>query len=182
MWLGLGWAFALLALFFVAGLLLAGIEMQRISKAAAIHQASGAGSAGAIAGNIGLTAAGAILVAMPGFVSSIIGILLILPPTRALFRKVLAKKIRTGIENLGVRGFEAVNGYRTQASYGSFGDFGNGGTFPDASGHPSQNPQRPIIIDEEEIQEWSSSLKPEDFGTPDSDKDDKDNKKPGGDK
>lgn len=173
MWLGLGWAFGLLALFFIVGLLLAGLEMQRISKAAAQHQASGAGSAGAIAGNIGLTAAGAILVAMPGFVTSIIGLLFILPPTRALFRKLLAKKLRSAIENLGVRGFEAVNGYRTHASYGSFGNF------PDASNHPSQNPQRPIVIDEDEIQEWTSHVKPEDFGNPGSSTDDKNH---GGDK
>lgn len=155
MWLGFGWALGLLVLFFVGGLLLAGVELRRISKSAAIHQASGQGSAGAIAGNIGLTAAGAILVAMPGFVSSIIGLLLIFAPTRALFRKVLAKRMRSAIENLGVRGFEAVNGYRTQASYGNFGAAFNGGA--------QQQSNEPIVIDEDEIQAWTSDLKPEDF-------------------
>ncbi|BAU95835.1 phage T7 F exclusion suppressor FxsA [Corynebacterium suranareeae] len=158
MWLGFGWALGLLALFFIGGLLLAGVELRRISKSAAIHQASGQGSPGAIAGNVGLTAAGAILVAMPGFVSSIVGLLLIFAPTRALIRTMLAKRLRRAIENLGVRGFEAVNGYRTQASYGNFG-----AAFGDtAQQHPKEN----IVIDEEEIQAWTSDLKPEDFTKP----------------
>lgn len=157
MWLGFGWSLALIVLFFVGGLLLAGVELRRISKSAAIHQASGQGSSGAIAGNIGLTAAGAILVAMPGFVTSIIGILLIFSPTRALIRKMLAKKLRSAIENMGVRGFEAVNGYRTQASYGNFGA---------AFGQQASSQPQPEVIDEEEIQAWTSDLKPEDFGKP----------------
>lgn len=157
MWLGFGWALGLLALFFIGGLLLAGVELRRISRSAAIHQASGQGSAGAIAGNIGLTAAGAILVAMPGFVSSIVGLLFIFSPTRALFRKMLAKRLRGAIENMGVRGFEAVNGYRTQASYGNFG----------AAFNPEAQPAAdPIVLDEEEIQTWTSDLKPEDFNRP----------------
>lgn len=164
MWLGIGWAIGLLIIFFFGGLLLAGVELRRIARSAAVAQASGQGSPGAIAGNVGLTAAGAILVAMPGFVSSIIGLLLIIPPTRAVVRTMLAKRLRNTIENLGVKGFQAVNGYRTQASYGNFG-----ATFAGATGGTNANastPSDPIVVDEEEIQAWTSDLKPEDFGAP----------------
>lgn len=156
MWLGIGWAIGLLFIAFFGGLALAAVEMQRISRSAAAQQATGQGSPGAIAGNIGLTAAGAILVVMPGFVSSILGLLLIIPLTRAIIRRILAKRLRSMIENLGVRGFEAANGYRTQASYGAFGS---------ADGFGSAA-NEPVVLDEEEIQEWTSDLKPEDFGTP----------------
>ena len=174
MWLGIGWAIGLLFLAFFGGLILAAFEMQRISRAAAIAQRSGQGSPGAIAGNFGLTAAGAMLVVMPGFVTSIIGLLLIFPPTRMLIRKTLAKRMRTAIENLGVKGFEAANGYRTQASYGDFGSSGFAGS--------GTRPVEPIVLDEEEIQEWVSDISPEDFGSPkpsqdtDNDKTDGENK------
>lgn len=163
MWLGIGWAIGLLFLAFFGGLILAAFEMQRISRAATIAQKSGQGSPGAIAGNFGLTAAGAILVVMPGFVTSIIGLLLMIPPTRMLIRKTLAKRMRTAIENLGVKGFEAANGYRVQASYGEFGSFGG---FAGPGDTSDKRADEPIVIDEEEIQEWTSDLRPEDFGTP----------------
>lgn len=156
MWLGIGWAIGLLFLAFFGGLILAAVEMQRISRAAAIAQKSGQGNPGAIAGNFGLTAAGAILVVMPGFVASVLGLLLMFPPTRALFRRTLAKRVRTAIEDLGVRGFQAANGFRPQTSYGGFGA---------ASTTPEQ-PARPIVLDEEEIQEWTADLRPEDFDSP----------------
>lgn len=162
MWLGIGWAIGLLFLAFFGGLVLAAVEMRRISRAAALAQKSGQGSAGAIAGNFGLTAAGAILVVMPGFVSSIIGLLLMIPPTRMLIRRTLAKRLRTTIENLGVKGFEAANGYRPQASYGGFGGSSMGAR--DKSGATDNG--APIVLDEEEIQEWTAELKPEDFGSP----------------
>lgn len=175
MWLGIGWAIGLLFLAFFGGLILAAFEMQRISRAAAIAQQSGQGSAGAIAGNFGLTAAGAILVVMPGFVTSILGLLLIFPPTRTLFRKTLAKRLRSKIEDLGVKGFQAANGYRGEASYGNFGSFGGFGAAPGAN-RPTA--EEPVVLDEEQIQEWTSDLRPEDFGTPrpkPSDEDERDN-------
>ncbi|WP_080796863.1 FxsA family protein [Corynebacterium pacaense] len=154
LWLGLGWASGLLLITFFGGLLLAAVEMRRISRTAAVDEVSGRAQPGRTLGNLGLTAAGAVLVAIPGFVSSIIGLLLIIPPTRSMVRGLLAQRLRTFVENLGVRGFEAANSYRTQASYGSFG------------GGPHAGP--PVVIDEEEIQEWSSHVTPEDFGRPDS--------------
>lgn len=163
-WLGLGPALGLLFLFFIVGLLLAAVEMRRISRAAASQMSTGKGDPGAIAGNFGLTAFGAVLVAMPGFISSIVGLLLMIAPTRALLRGLLAKRLRKTIEDIGIRSFESVNGYRTQASYGSFGGFAPG----DPGAGPGAGPHRgdPTVIDAEEIQEWTSTVTPEDFGTP----------------
>lgn len=151
-WLGTGAALMWLLIFLFGGLVLAAYEMRAI----AARLEKGKGTPGQVAGDIGLLAAGSVLVALPGFLTSIVGLLLILPPTRALARRGLAKKLRAFIEDLGVRSFEATNQYRTRVSYGSFGD-------ASASDAPAS---RPIVIDETEIQEWSRNLKPEDFGKP----------------
>ncbi|MGP6173226.1 FxsA family protein [Corynebacterium sp. A21] len=152
-WLGVGWALLVLLLCFFGGLWIAAFEMRRISQAAAKQQID----PGRAAGDYGLLAAGAVLVALPGIASSLIGLLLIIPLTRAVVRKMLARKLRASIENMGVRSFEATNMYRQQASYGHFAD-PNSAPTPSAatdSAHP--------VIDEEEIQQWTSTLDPDDF-------------------
>lgn len=163
-WLGVGWALLVLLLCFFGGLWIAAFEMRRISQAAAKQQAD----PGRVAGDFGLLAAGSVLVALPGIATSLIGLLLILPPTRAVVRRILVRKLRTSIENMGVRSFEATNMYRQRASYGNFAD-------PNAAPATSTaaDPAHPVI-DEEEIQQWSSSLDPDDFlGGDDSDGSDK---------
>lgn len=140
--IGVGWALVALFVCFFGGLVLAAFEMQRIGKVALRSQHV---HPGRLAGDYGLLAAGAILVALPGFVTTALGLLLILSPTRALVRGMLAKKIRTKVEELGMKGFEQANRYRQQASYGSFAD-----------------PNKPVI-DEDEIEDWSRNIKPEDF-------------------
>lgn len=140
--IGVGWALVALFICFFGGLVLAAFEMKRIGSVA-LHQKNP--NPGRIAGDYGLLAAGSILVALPGFVTTIVGLLLILPPTRALVRGMLAKKLRAKVENLGMKGFEQANRYRQQASYGTFTD-----------------PNKPVI-DEDEIQDWTRNVKPEDF-------------------
>ncbi|AZA11405.1 FxsA family protein [Corynebacterium gerontici] len=151
-WLGVGTALLLLITCFFLGLLLAAFEMRGIAR----KLSQGSENAGKAAGDIGLTAAGALAVAMPGFVTTILGLLLILRPTRALVRKSLAKKLRAKIEDLGVRSFEATNAYRQQASYGSFA-----GTVIDAE--PQQRANGAQF--EEELKRFSRDVRPEDFGT-----------------
>jgi UPF0716 protein FxsA len=55
-----------------------------------------------IADGVLLLGAGALLLT-PGFLTDIIGILIMLPPTRALFRKVLVKRFmsKTGLADIG---------------------------------------------------------------------------------
>ncbi|ADL10494.1 FxsA family protein [Corynebacterium pseudotuberculosis] len=146
-WLGTATALILLIAFLFGGLFLAAFEMRSISR----RLASGSSSPGRAAGNLGLLAAGAVGVALPGFVTSVFGLLLILPPTRALVRSLLAKGLRKKIEDMGVRSFEATNSYRQHASYGSF------------SPHSVIDHDQ---INEEEIHKWSRDIKPEDFGGP----------------
>lgn len=144
-WLGLGWALLTLVLCFVGGLWIAAAEMRRISRAAATQQID----PGKAAGDYGLLAAGAVLVALPGIATSVVGLLLVLPPTRAVIRGMLARKLRATIEDMGVRSFQMTDSYRQRASYGNFTD-------PDATAQD-------MVIDEGEIQEWTSQVDPEDF-------------------
>nr|WP_304503705.1 FxsA family protein [Corynebacterium lemuris] len=155
-WLGLGWAlFAVFALMGL-GMVSTGVEMQRVSRLAAAKRIS----PGRLAGDYGLLTAGAILAATPGIASSIIGLLLIFPPTRALARRVLAARLVKSIENLGVRSFEATNANRAATSYGSF--FNPQGP---QSGAQADQPTGEVI-DESEIVEWTRNIRPEDFTGP----------------
>lgn len=144
-WIGVGPALLLLIACLFIGAVIAAWQMRSIAMAAARRPEA----MGKTAGDFGLTAAGAIFMAMPGFVTSIIGLLLMLPPTRAILRGMLAKKLRTKIEEVGVRSFEMTNQYRQQTSYGNFG-----GTVIDDD-------------DEENIQKWTRNVRPEDFGSSD---------------
>lgn len=144
-WIGVGSALLLLIACLFLGAVIGAWQMRSI----ALNAARKPDSPGKTAGDFGLTAAGAILMAMPGFVTSIIGLLLMLPPTRAILRGMLAKKLRRKIEEVGIKSFEMTNQYRQQTSYGNFG-----GT---------------VIDDKEEdnIQNWTRDVRPEDFGKPD---------------
>lgn len=138
-WVGVGWALVLLIGCLFAGAVIGAWQMRSIALSATKNP----NRAGRAAGDFGLTAAGAILMALPGFVTSIIGLLLMLPPTRSAIRSVLAKKLRMKIEDLGVKSFQMTNQYRQQTSYGNFG----GG----------------VVDSEENIQNWTKNLRPEDF-------------------
>ncbi|AKK05910.1 protein affecting phage T7 exclusion by the F plasmid [Corynebacterium mustelae] len=144
-WLGVGKALVGLFVVFFIGIIVAAWEMRRIS--AQLNKTST--NSAKIAGNFGLVAAGAVLLALPGFASSVVGLLFIFPPTRAVVRTVLARKMRHSIENLGIRSFEMTNTYRQRTSYGSFGT--------------GSNQSNPIVIDEQEIRDWTKDVKPEDF-------------------
>ncbi|KQB85735.1 FxsA family protein [Corynebacterium lowii] len=138
-WIGVGWALLALILVFFGGLFLATYEMRSI----AVSASTGRIRPGEAMGNYGLIAIGAVLVALPGFATAAAGLLLIIPPTRSLIRRSLAKKLRARLEEAGMRSFERVNSYRQRTSYGSF-----------AGGE---------VINEEEVQRWSRDIKPEDF-------------------
>ncbi|MDO5511159.1 FxsA family protein [Corynebacterium sp.] len=139
-WLGVGWALLIMFGLMAAGLIAMPFEMRRVGRLAAGQKIS----AGRLAGDYGLLTAGAILAGTPGIATSILGLLLILPPTRALARRVAAKKMMKSIEDLGVRSYEATASRRPGTTYGSFGD-------------PEQ------VIDEQEVRDWTRDVRPEDF-------------------
>ncbi|AKK03115.1 FxsA family protein [Corynebacterium epidermidicanis] len=162
--IGVGWAFVALFLLLVGGIVLAGIEMKQVARAAL----SGQRSAGGSAVDYGLITAGSIGVAVPGFLTSIMGIFLIIAPTRALVRAALARKAKRFVEELGMRGFEAAGKYRASTSYGSFGS--------SETTTPGNRPNNDQVIDEEpqpsdeDISSWAENIDPDDFTGPGSDK------------
>ncbi|MDO4928618.1 MAG: FxsA family protein [Corynebacterium sp.] len=167
-WLGVGWALVLLIACFFGGLLLAAAQMRSI----ATTLLRGGASPGRAAGDLGLVGTGSLLVAMPGIFTSIMGLLLIIPLTRAVVRKSVAKKLRVSLENFGMRSFERAAAYRPQANFGSFHSQSastkdadsttqSGATNPPGS---SRSEQQRL---EEEIRRWSEHLRPEDFSTSD---------------
>ena len=94
---------------------------------------------GQFAGGTALVAAGWGLSVIPGYVSSLVGALLVFRPTRELVRSSLARSWQKKIEDFGVKFYSStpMSGY--SPTYGSF-------------------------IDHDEIEQWSKEARPEDFG------------------
>ena len=142
-WLGVGTALLLLLGVFFGGFLVALWQMSRLGRLAQRRGLSARDSS-RVLGDMGLVG-----VALPGFVSSVVGLVLIVPVTRAVVRRVVAKRLQERISVVGARSFERVYQSRPRTSYGSFG-----------------GQSAPIVVDESEIVEWSKSVKPEDFAGP----------------
>ncbi len=132
---GVGWALAGLFIFMAIGAVSASValraELQRAS--------TGASTMGQFAGGTALVAAGWGLSVIPGYVSSLVGALLVFRPTRELVRSSLARSWQKKIEDFGVKFYSStpMSGY--SPTYGSF-------------------------IDHDEIEQWSKEARPEDFG------------------
>lgn len=151
-WLGVGWALLILIGCFFGGLFLAAFEMRSI----ATTLLRGGTSPGKAAGDLGLVGSGSLLVAIPGIFTSIVGLLLIFPPTRQVVRKSLSKKARVKMENFGVRSFQRAAAYRPKSQFGSFKADGTSAN----EGETSEEERERL---EEEIRQWSEQLNPEDF-------------------
>lgn len=132
---GVGWALAGLFILMAIGAVSASValraELQRAS--------TGASTMGQFAGGTALVAAGWGLSVIPGYVSSLVGALLVFRPTREFVRSSLARSWQKKIEDFGVKFYSStpMSGY--SPTYGSF-------------------------IDHDEIEQWSKEARPEDFG------------------
>ncbi|WP_018295492.1 FxsA family protein [Corynebacterium lubricantis] len=157
-WIGYGWAILTAVGLMLFGSLLASISLRRTLQAANSPQAN----AGRIAGDTGLIMAGWVLSLVPGIVSSIIGLLLVFGPTRALIRRSAARRLTHGIEDFGVRMYEQSPMAQQHTQYGSFGDDSARRQHP-SQGYAHPMDQNDMVIDEEEIKEWSEGLDPDDF-------------------
>ncbi|OHT86442.1 FxsA family protein [Mycobacteroides saopaulense] len=82
---GIGWTIIAVAAAFFAGLVLAGSQARRSLE----QLRRGGKSPGGAVADGALIALGTVAVVIPGLVSSVVGLLLLLPPTRALLRPVL---------------------------------------------------------------------------------------------
>lgn len=134
-WIGFGWALIVLAGLFSFGTLFALYEMRSITRRALADPTA---RPGAVVGDYGLLLAGLAGVALPGYITSILGVLCILPPTRAVIRGILAKRTRARLDEITTGIFVRR---QSTTSYGSFAP----------------------IIDEEDIASWSHEVQPEDF-------------------
>jgi UPF0716 protein FxsA len=92
--IGLGWTLLLLLAAFVAGMALAGSQLKRqltrLRSGLTTDQSR-------VATDGALVALGSVLVVVPGLVSTAAGLLLLLPPTRAVARPVLTAMAIRGI-------------------------------------------------------------------------------------
>ncbi|QPK80179.1 FxsA family protein [Corynebacterium lizhenjunii] len=160
--IGLGWTLVALFATMIFGMSVAMWEVRRLLAQQA--SARTRGSTGALAGNVGLTIMGGLLLTVPGFVSSAFGLLLMFPPTRALMRRALGVRLVRGLEDAGVRFYQAspMADAARATSYGSFRAAG-GPEVIDAEDIPADAAED---IDEEEITRWSQNVDPDDFGRP----------------
>ncbi|WP_078326316.1 FxsA family protein [Mycobacteroides salmoniphilum] len=115
---GIGWTIIAVAAAFVVGLMLAGSQARR-----AIDQLRrGVRSPGGAVADGALIALGTVAVVIPGLVSSAIGLLMLLPPTRAVLRPVLtlvaARQLsrRAPLITVIPAGYGAFQAGRTRAS------------------------------------------------------------------
>lgn len=148
--IGVGWALLGIFILMVVGALAASPALRSELERAS----SGAGSVGQFAGGTALVAAGWALAIIPGYVSSVIGLLLLVRPTRELVRKSMANSLRKRVEDFGVQVYDVSPMKRRSASYGSFAPGDVIDAEPDTAPAPS----------DEEIENWSRNARPEDFG------------------
>lgn len=158
-WIGVGWALVALFGTMFFGMAIAMWEVRRMLAGATARTPDGqtvlkAQRPGALAGNVGLTIIGGLLLSAPGFVSAVIGALLIFAPTRAVMRTVLSVSLFKRLEKTGMRIYEASPMAQHTESYGTFAPEGGaaGGAQPG------------LVIDEEELKSWTKDVRPEDFG------------------
>lgn len=94
--IGFGWTFLLVVGTFALGLALAGSQLRRQVQRlqSGLSSPHGAVSDGA------LVALGTVLTVVPGLVTSVLGLLLLLPPTRALARPAVAGLAARGLSRV----------------------------------------------------------------------------------
>lgn len=147
--IGVGWAFLALFALMVFGVLAANLSL-RSTFASAAH---GRSSVGKLAGDSAILLVGWVLCVLPGFVSTAVGLLMIFPPTRALFRRSLNASVQQSMENFSARLYEASPLSQRRTSYGKFSQA------DDTAGETTSTSMRDTqpdheVIDAEELERW----------------------------
>lgn len=137
--IGVGWALLAIFLLMIAG----GAAASMALRGALLDAVDGRSSVGKLAGDSALLIGGWTLSVVPGFVTSLIGLPLVFGPTRNMIRKIMTKRARAAVENLGLRVYEATPMGQFQTSYGSF-------TQPGGRQPGQQEP----VIDADELEQW----------------------------
>jgi UPF0716 protein FxsA len=108
-YVGIGWTLLLLLAGAVLGSLLAKREGRRAMDAVMRAARSGASPHKEISDGM-LVALGGVLILVPGFVSDLVGLLFLLPGTRSLMRKVVARSAGRRSERMHVYGMSYGHG------------------------------------------------------------------------
>ncbi|OIR45734.1 FxsA family protein [Corynebacterium sp. NML130628] len=139
--IGVGWALlAIFALMILGGALATLTLRGELAKAA-----RGRTSMGKLAGDSALLMVGWAFCIIPGFMSSLLGLLLIFTPTRSLFRNHLSRSLRQRIESFGIKMYESTPMSRNMTTYGSFSQ-----PTPEQGFSEDEHP----VIDTDEIEDW----------------------------
>lgn len=105
-WIGWGWAFLALFVVFFVGTMISSIEFRSVSARAAQGE-----DPGRTLGDTGLLIVGSILLTLPGFVTSAIGLFMVLPPTRALIRGMIGRSVKKWLESTADQSMMFVQQY-----------------------------------------------------------------------
>lgn len=106
MWIGVGWTILLTIAAFVGGIALAGWQFRELVRRTLQDQQH----PGRLTADAALTAVGAVLVAIPGLLTALFGIVLLVPPTRTLVRKAIGSSMRRTLAEFGGASFTTVSG------------------------------------------------------------------------
>lgn len=134
LWIGFGWALLAIIGVFIAGLAIASWQFRALTRRAT-EQAEHPDQArpGRLTADLALTFVGAMLVAVPGFVTSLMGIFFLLPPTRGLVRKGIGAGARATLTRFADNTFTNVYGVARPGSKAARRE--------DAANHSSNKPQ-----------------------------------------
>ena len=141
--IGFGWTVLLLLGTFVVGVALAGSQVRRHVRR--LQSGLNASTAqGAVTDSV-LVALGTVLVVIPGLASSVLGALLLLPPTRALARPVLTVMAARRVPLITVASAGASGYARRRSDYidGEVIDVTDWGHLPLAGEDPPSPPRHP---------------------------------------
>ncbi len=124
--IGFGWTVLLVAGTFLAGLALAGSQLRRHLRRLQ-SGLTAANAQGAVTDSV-LVALGTVLVVIPGLASSVLGVLLLLPASRAVARPLVTAMaarrapLIVGVGTVGSAAAGARSGYSASRGYGDYID------------------------------------------------------------
>ncbi|QPK84179.1 FxsA family protein [Corynebacterium qintianiae] len=137
--IGIGWAFVAVFALMVLGGIAANVALRNSLRKAA----EGRSSLGTLAGDSAILVTGWVLTIIPGFASSLIGLLMVFGPTRAILRRGLTARARRAVEDFGVRAYSASPMSQFHTTYG---------TFTRPAGSTSPQAENPSYIDADELE------------------------------
>ncbi len=149
-WIGWGWALlAIVALFFL-GIILSSIELRTV-----VRRLMEGESPGRTLADTGLIIVGSGLLIAPGFVTALLGLILVFPPTRGLVRRIIGRRFRRWVEKTAEDSFVYIERFGAGRFPGATG-------FGGANGFGGPGTMRHEVIDADDFKD----ITPEDITGP----------------